>query len=720
MAMTGGMALAPGDPFREDKETSSAYWTKQDAGSSDFFDEYVILDDDDSLGPGGHASSRYYEDLAFAPADSLMSPPTSIDTSQLVCSGDGSLQEDHTRDHLQPHPALSYQHQSTHTPGPQRLTQQILDEQSGFGSNPGSSSVQRRLNTAVSDTELQRLEDLSMTSPRRGTAPPQSHSHPVSPRSSQQPSGPAQSPKKLGRMEMIYASIRKATTIRRKMSSAPIGADRDEETVSRGRSSTKQYTQQAPMTPPPTGRMLPATPSQHDPLGITFVDGQYDDPFQGTLVDQHGHVVGYPPQHTLPNNGMMLSLNNNQAPPNWPLTDGYASSSGNSDEMVWAGGNDYQQQQPHQHQQQQHHHNPPQTPAAQQAWYPATPGNPMKTVSRQPSSEFGTQNAMNATLNLALHLQHGGGGGQQQQQQQQPIYHHQQQQHQPHQHYGHTHHHSESGLPIHMPQPRQHAAALPILSPPHPQRSHYSHHGHSLSLDGSGLIPSYLAPPTHQPTYRLNGGGGEPPSTPQHNRRPKPRAPSSGARHTSLSLTSPRKPPPIPSHHLPSSHQPRGRSTSSSPSKSAIDRGARRVTSASDLHSSPSKSDGLPSAGVLNSSIRKRRSRSKSMSRTSQPNLRTPSHSSLSSAAEGGSPSKAGGVGNIGFVNYTPDDSRVLMTGVAPSGSSKTKARREREAAERQRRLSEAVMKAVAAAGGDVGRLREEGVLIDEGDHMVY
>ena len=101
--------------------------------------------------------------------------------------------------------------------------------------------------------------------------------------------------------------------------------------------------------------------------------------------------------------------------------------------------------------------------------------------------------------------------------------------------------------------------------------------------------------------------------------------------------------------------------------------------------------------------------------RTSRSDLRTPSHGSLHSAAAAagatdGSPSKGG---QIGFVNYTPDDSRVLMTGVAPSGSSKTKARREREAAERQRRLSEAVMKAVAAAGGDVARLKEEGIVLD-------
>jgi hypothetical protein len=49
------------------------------------------------------------------------------------------------------------------------------------------------------------------------------------------------------------------------------------------------------------------------------------------------------------------------------------------------------------------------------------------------------------------------------------------------------------------------------------------------------------------------------------------------------------------------------------------------------------------------------------------------------------------------------------MTGVAPSGSSKTKARREREAMERRRRLSEAAMKAVQAAGGDVDKLMEQG-----------
>lgn len=715
MAMTGGMALA-GDPFRENKESSSAYWTKQDGGSPDFFDEYVMLDDEDPLGPGGHASGRYYdEDLDFVPAERIMTPPASIDTSQLALAADSTA-----ADPLQPpNAALFFQHQryGSHTPGPQPLTQQTLERQSGHH-HPGSSSssAQRRLNSSASDTELQRLEDLSMQSPhRRGTAPPPSHSYshsrPVSPRTGPAPTTTAQqSPKKLNRMEMLYASIRKATTMRvRKMSSAPIGSDIDDDNMMRGRSMRQQQQQgshsQMPMTPPPTGRMVPATPSQHDPLGISFVSGQFDDPFEGTFAgQQNGHVVGYPPQPGGYGNGMMLAGTGDQAPPNWPLADGYASSSGNSvDDMVWAGNSQPQ-------------HMAPQTPAGQ-AWYAATPGNPMKSVTRQSSSEFGAQSAMNATLNLAMQLQQGGG----------QLYHTDNSHH----HYGHQHHQSDSGITMHMPQPRQPVA--PILHPGHQQQQQHTGHGHghshSLSLDPQ--THAHLAPPSHPRPPRAGSHYASQqldnlpnPSTPQ--RRPKPRAPSSGARHTSLSLTSPRKQPPALN---PPQHQPRGRSTSSSPGKTAATRSARRVTSASDLgHPSTPSSKVLDrdlpitaAGGVLNSSVRKRRSRSKSMSRHA---ARTPSHGSLSSANGGGnesssSPTKRGS-GQIGFVNYTPDDCKVLMTGVAPSGSSKTKARREREAAERQRRMSEAVMKAVAAAGGDVGLLREEGIVLDGEDGMVY
>lgn len=65
-----------------------------------------------------------------------------------------------------------------------------------------------------------------------------------------------------------------------------------------------------------------------------------------------------------------------------------------------------------------------------------------------------------------------------------------------------------------------------------------------------------------------------------------------------------------------------------------------------------------------------------------------------------------------GFVNFTPHDSARLIAGVAPSGSSKTKARREREAAEKRRRLSQAAVRAVVEAGGDLEGLRGAGVLI--------
>ncbi|KAI4159549.1 MAG: hypothetical protein L6R39_000330 [Caloplaca ligustica] len=67
----------------------------------------------------------------------------------------------------------------------------------------------------------------------------------------------------------------------------------------------------------------------------------------------------------------------------------------------------------------------------------------------------------------------------------------------------------------------------------------------------------------------------------------------------------------------------------------------------------------------------------------------------------------------MGFVNFTPSDSKRILTGVAPSGSSKTKARREQEANEKKRKLSLAVLRAVEEAGGDPEPLRKEGLFID-------
>jgi len=68
--------------------------------------------------------------------------------------------------------------------------------------------------------------------------------------------------------------------------------------------------------------------------------------------------------------------------------------------------------------------------------------------------------------------------------------------------------------------------------------------------------------------------------------------------------------------------------------------------------------------------------------------------------------------GAVDFVNYTPSDSRKILTGVAPSGSSKTKARREKEALEKRRKLSQAAMRAVRDAGGDIESLVEQGLFV--------
>lgn len=66
-----------------------------------------------------------------------------------------------------------------------------------------------------------------------------------------------------------------------------------------------------------------------------------------------------------------------------------------------------------------------------------------------------------------------------------------------------------------------------------------------------------------------------------------------------------------------------------------------------------------------------------------------------------------GGFGAVDFVNFTPRDSAKLLSDVAPSGSSKTRARREAEAREKRKKLSEAALKAVSSAGGDVEAVKK-------------
>ena len=97
------------------------------------------------------------------------------------------------------------------------------------------------------------------------------------------------------------------------------------------------------------------------------------------------------------------------------------------------------------------------------------------------------------------------------------------------------------------------------------------------------------------------------------------------------------------------------------------------------------------------------RSRRASSSRRTSRHRRTKSTNST--------PRQSQNLDKCGFVNFTPQDCNKILSGVAPSGSSKTKARREKEAADKRRRLSQAAVKAVVDAGGDLDALSKAGLL---------
>ncbi|RYP46059.1 hypothetical protein DL768_007685 [Monosporascus sp. mg162] len=294
-----------------------------------------------------------------------------------------------------------------------------------------------------------------------------------------------------------------------------------------------------------------------------------------------------------------------------------------------------------------------------------------------------------------------------------------------------------SGLMIHMPRPRQPppavlsatdlsdaaAAALsssppsssatvpisngnsfPMPTPPSPSTSHHHHHQQPRRHNHHAAHTPQQEHYHHHPGYT------------EQQRRPRPRAPSSGARHHG-SMTSPRK-----LHHSSSRPYLALREESTSPTPTTRHHGQNPHARSSFQQQPRSASSTI--------SVRKRRSWCKrtvtgsgSTTSTTAAEPRTPSSSSSTvnnnnndnnnnTAAAGGGrgrSSSAGGCGAIDFVNFTPSDKNVLMTGVAPSGSSKTKARREREALDRQRKLSEATIRAVREAGGDVDKFIEQG-----------
>ncbi|KAI1332716.1 hypothetical protein F5Y16DRAFT_123656 [Xylariaceae sp. FL0255] len=306
---------------------------------------------------------------------------------------------------------------------------------------------------------------------------------------------------------------------------------------------------------------------------------------------------------------------------------------------------------------------------------------------------------------------------------------------------------SNSGLMIHMPQPRAPQASvlsanLSDLSTSGPTNAEPGTPGGKNGGGGGGGgggsvgTPSqqvYNLPHRQQQQYHHPRTPSMSSSHPHHHhnhhhhnehRRPRPRAPSSGARYHHAypgggAMTSPRKMP-HPSHrgylreestspspmrggphpHPSSGHYQQHQVRSSSLSMRKRRSFSRRAGAEPRTLSFPSSSGGLGSDGG-----------------SGENGGATGSTSSRSTSLGGGSSLGIGGGGGLGggggggcidFVNFTANDKNVLMTGVAPSGSSKTKARREKEAMEKSRRISEAAFRAVQDAGGDVNKLMGE------------
>lgn len=455
---------------------------------------------------------------------------------------------------------------------------------------------------SVSETDLSRLEGISIHSPRKDGA---SNSDPSSPT----PPTPA------GRnkfVEALSSTIRKATTMRK--TRKPLPEQRADSPIP---DQPQSQPQQQPLKPPKQRRGQPrivtqgaavprSPPVRQQPYGAGpphFIHGFCDDPFnEGQL----------PPQPPLSASSMPYY---GSAAVDTPLESPGVKSEPGQYPSAATGLSPWPPQHPHQ----------PPDPAlmgdyaanADQSWWQ------LGMFAPGANGEFANHHR---SVNMASHAQHSG---------------------LPYE-YAPMPDTGAVGLMIHMPQPR----------PSQP----------TVVNDLTVNAQTYLPPPPPP-----KGSASERPHRP-------PRAKSSGARHMSCS--------PVRKQRGPSAspnpgQQPRSRHSSGA-SVSSVRSASGRL---------PASMPGTPC------SVRKRRSRDVSSG-----------GGLLSGESGGGGGGSVGGDGlGGGFVNFTPSDGSLLMTGVAPSGSSKTKARREKEAQERRRRLSEAALKAVAAPGGDVDKLLEQG-----------
>lgn len=120
-----------------------------------------------------------------------------------------------------------------------------------------------------------------------------------------------------------------------------------------------------------------------------------------------------------------------------------------------------------------------------------------------------------------------------------------------------------------------------------------------------------------------------------------------------------------------------------------------------------SSSQSFPQPGTSPSPRQHSRARMHARSKSSS-NLRHPSSSTSTSSKRSSSAKKQkGDAPVIEFHNFTPQDGSRILSGVAPSGSSKTKARREKEALEKRRRFSELAIQHVQELGGDAKQFRQ-------------
>ncbi|KAI0406006.1 hypothetical protein F4802DRAFT_129044 [Xylaria palmicola] len=264
-----------------------------------------------------------------------------------------------------------------------------------------------------------------------------------------------------------------------------------------------------------------------------------------------------------------------------------------------------------------------------------------------------------------------------------------------------------SGLNIHMPQPRTPQAGVlgSRLNQQHGLEPPGYHH---MQGTPRAQTHQHFLPQQPRSAHKGHGHGHG-----QHaERRPRPRAPSSGARHHHHGgppQTSPRKL----RHSVSMEYLREEESPSSHPHSQQQGRHAsnaeRRQQRSSSLTMRKQRSFTRRSGQQQQQSHHNHNNHNNhdAHNHHHQHEPRTPgggrssfrSTSSDSGGHGGRGGGGFGGGGGLSFKNFTADDKDQLMAGVAPSGSSKTKARREKEAQEKTKKLSEAALK---AAGGDL------------------